>query len=76
LTQEQAGALIKMYALEARKRKLPGVISDIDFRYGKLQSPSEDKTMRWLGFCQGFMVCAGVFSLEDVKNHSVQAQLA
>lgn len=31
---------------------------------------SERKAMRWLGFAQGVLVAAGVFSLEQVREHS------
>lgn len=27
-----------------------------------------EKAMRWLGFCQGYMVCIGVFSIDDMKQ--------
>lgn len=29
-----------------------------------------DKLMRWLGFAQGVLWSAGVYSLEDLKNHN------
>lgn len=31
---------------------------------------SENKAMRWLGFCQGVLFERGVFSLDDIKDHS------
>lgn len=31
---------------------------------------SKAKAMRWLGYMQGVLVCAGYYDLEDVKEHS------
>lgn len=32
---------------------------------------SEAKSMRWLGFCQGVLCARGVFTLDDLKQHSM-----
>jgi hypothetical protein len=72
MTQEQAEELIFEYAVNAGQRGLPEVISEVDKRYRLIENPSIDKTMRWLGFCQGYLVAEGMYSLDDVKEHSAQ----
>jgi hypothetical protein len=31
---------------------------------------STDKAMRWLGFCQGVLIERGIFTLDELKQHS------
>ncbi len=44
------------------------VLNKIDERFPA--DGSENKAMRWLGFCQGILVERGIFTLEEVKIHS------
>jgi hypothetical protein len=36
---------------------------------------SESKAMRWLGFCQGYLVAKECFSLAEVKEHSMRGEV-
>ena len=36
---------------------------------------SEAKAMRWLGYMQGICVAYGIYSLEQVKQHSMRGKL-
>jgi len=44
------------------------VLHGIDKRFPK--DGSENKAMRWLGFCQGILHERGIFTLEQIKDHS------
>lgn len=37
---------------------------------------SDHKSMRWLGFVQGVLVMAGIYSLDAVKEHSHSGKVA
>lgn len=74
MTKEQAKYLIWFYATAAQRFGCTQeIITSIYERYSAIKKPSKSKTMRWLGFCQGWMVSYGYFSLDDVKRHSEQA---
>jgi hypothetical protein len=66
--------MIEQYAEVARLHRLPPEISEIDQRFRQLTLDKE-RTARWVGFCQGYMLCAGLFSLEELKEHSRNASV-
>ena len=70
MTDAQAVGLIYQYARFARNNNLPTIMSEISKRYAALANPSTEKAMRWLGFCQGYLVATNCMSLEQVKAHS------
>lgn len=78
MTQEEAEAMIGQYARVVQNKMDPAcpdpelaVLGEIDTRYDALKRPVPvDKTMRWLGFCQGWCVAKGIFSLDQVVEHS------
>ena len=67
MTREEALGLIEQYAGWADD-SIDDVLYDIDKRFPA--DGSENKAMRWLGFCQGVLVERGIFTLDDVKHHS------
>ena len=75
MSSEQAENLIRNYQDVAAAKGLPPIIAHIYDRWCKVESPSCSKAMRWLGFCQGYLVAMGVYSLDEVKLHSSLAQV-
>ncbi len=75
MSSHQAENLIKNYQEIAQAHGLDPVISEIYDRWQKVESPSQAKAMRWLGFCQGYLVSQGVFTLDEVKIHSAVAKV-
>lgn len=75
MSSEQAESLIRNYQDVAKAKGLPPIISEIYDRWKLVQSPSVSKAMRWLGFCQGYLVARDVYTLDEVKLHtSVQKE--
>lgn len=65
LTKQDAISLVEQYAAVADDehiRTMPGRMTGADF--------DEGKAMRWLGWVQGVLCERGVYSLDDVKEHS------
>jgi hypothetical protein len=73
LVEEYADVALSMvthagqYVTLSKRRAWTGLIG---MRERFPANGSERKAMRWLGFCQGVMVASGVFSLDEVKEHS------
>jgi len=40
-----------------------------------IEAGQVEKSMRWLGFLQGLLWCLGLFTLDDLKNHSRASQV-
>lgn len=49
-------------------------MSEADLRFP--EDGSEKKAMRWLGFVQGCCYSGGIFTLEEIKEHSRTGKLA
>ncbi len=70
MSSHQAENLIRNYQDVAKQKGLPPIMSEIYDRWQKVESPSCSKANRWLGFCQGYLVALGVYTLDEVKLHS------
>jgi len=69
MTKDEALGLIDRYCSIAKERTVAGeVITGLRSRFPK--DGSEGKAMRWLGFIQGALYAANVFTLEELKVHS------
>ncbi len=71
MNRAEALSLIKNYSSWARDAH--DVLFEIHKRFP--EDGSENKAMRWLGFCQGVLLERGVFRLDDLKNHSMKKSL-
>lgn len=73
--KETADDLIRWYADVFAERMEDEVFSEIVDRWDAIppEDRSESKTMRWLGFAQGAAVALGVFTLDEIKEHSRRA---
>lgn len=67
MTRNEALGMIREYGRYAVD--LDDVLFGISDRFPS--DGSEAKAMRWLGFCQGVLIQRGMFTLEDLKNHSM-----
>lgn len=69
MTKDDALNLIGQYCTHLREHGEPDdTLSHLDARFP--DDGSEKKAMRWLGFMQGALYMKGIFSLEDLKDHS------
>jgi len=70
MTRSDALYLLKLYARRVCPRAGidDPVLSGIYDRFPT--DGSEAKAMRWLGFMQGALYARGVFTLDEVKDHS------
>lgn len=69
MTKEDALNLISQYCTHLRDISEPDdTLSGLDTRFP--DDGSEKKAMRWLGFMQGALYTKGIFSLEELKEHS------
>ena len=69
MTKDEALDLIDRYCSIAKERTIASeVITGLRSRFPK--DGSEGKAMRWLGFMQGALYAANVFTLEELKVHS------
>lgn len=69
LIRADALRMIEEYEAEASQNPdCPDVLRGISSRFPT--GGSEAKAMRWLGFCQGVCVERGLYTLDDVKDHS------
>jgi len=73
MTKETALNLIKEYTEIFRDRGLPEIASALHDRWP--EDGSEKKAMRWLGFAQGVAWSSDLFSLEDIKMHSMRGSV-
>lgn len=75
MTRKQALDLIKEYQDWANAEEMPSpdhsTLRTIRDRFP--DDGSENKAMRWLGFCQGVLLATGVFTLDELKDHSRRA---
>ncbi len=74
MSSHQAENLIKNYQDVAKAKGLPPIISEIYDRWQQVPSPSCSKANRWLGFCQGYLVAVGVYTLDEVRIHTSVAE--
>lgn len=78
MTRAEAIDLMSQYAVEIAKRRpsftnRPATPKRIHLMLMPTRFPengSEKKAMRWLGFMQGALWAAGVFTLDELKEHS------
>ncbi len=69
MTKDEALDLIDRYCSIAKERAVADeVVTGLRSRFPK--DGSEGKAMRWLGFMQGALYAANVFTLEELKVHS------
>lgn len=69
ITKEQALEMVAGYEAYAYGRHpLVGITA-------RWEGGSKAKAMRWLGFCQGLVVAWEVFTLDDVKHHSMNRRV-
>ena len=69
MTKETAVKLMGEYAQVFREAgEQDTTLTEIDTRWP--EDGSEKKAMRWLGFMQGALYTKGLFTLDDVKEHS------
>lgn len=89
MTKDQALGLLYRYSLDAAhvvgnqiRASIPDrapmivnpILVDLANMRGRWpEDGSERKAMRWLGYAQGVLVATGVYSLEEVKEHSRKA---
>lgn len=71
MTNTDCDLLIAFYAEVARRAGITDTdITEIDKRYNERLPCDIEKKMRWVGFCQGYLVHAKVFTVGDVRRHS------
>lgn len=59
-----------VYAERFRQLGEPEVASDLRVRWDSQKSKARDKAMRWLGFAQGWACAKGIFTLDQVREHT------
>ena len=82
MTQEEALSLINEYCAEKDSMRFVALRPFFSLRARKTFKDakgmaarwpvdgSKAKAMRWLGYMQGVLVCAGYYDLDEVKEHS------
>lgn len=71
MTRDEALAMIEEYATICAKHADEDVVLDAAMMPDRWPvDGNESKAMRWLGYIQGVLVRDGVFTLEQVKDHS------
>lgn len=68
MTKDTAVSLVREYSKIFKESGLSETASELSDRWP--EDGSERKAMRWLGFAQGVAWHAGVFTLEELKEHS------
>jgi len=68
MTKDTALRLIEQYTAVFKSQGLPDTASELAQRWP--QDGSEKKAMRWLGFAQGVAYCSGIYTLDELKEHS------
>ncbi len=70
MTSQQAKALARWYKTQRTMRGCPAYLPDMIDQMQKIDDEKINKLMRWLGFLQGSMFVCGVYTVEQLKNHS------
>jgi hypothetical protein len=90
VTRETALSLLQQYGVHLRDRydrdgmaadsppsglgPYDHIVAEADMRFPA--DGAEDKAMRWLGFVQGALYVKGIFTLEQLKEHSRTGEVA
>lgn len=67
MNRQQALSLLEEYRDHAGSVLCDPAVTDMKNRWP--DDGSERKSMRWVGFMAGVLYQAGVFSLEEIKDH-------
>jgi hypothetical protein len=74
MTKERALRLVQQYAAVFRTTgEWDTTLTEIADRWP--EDGSEQKAMRWLGFVQGVAYARGLFTLEEIKEHSMTGRI-
>lgn len=82
MNKSEALELMRQYTVDLANRRLSqwptrrhqrGHLLSMTMRFP--EDGSERKAMRWLGFMQGALWMAGIFTLEELKEHSRRKHL-
>jgi hypothetical protein len=74
MEKETALELIKGYSEEFKKRGLDPIASELFERWPA--DGSEKKAMRWLGFAQGVAWSNNIYTLIELKSHSMTGRIS
>ena len=74
MTKETALKLITEYDQLAREQLRDTPLIGISSRFP--DNGDVLKAMRWLGYCQGVLNALGVFSLDDLKEHTRRGSMS
>ncbi len=71
MTSAQAKALALWYRLQFRSTaRPPAYLAEMIVRMQGIEDAKAEKIMRWLGFVQGVLYAVGLYTVEELKEHS------